>query len=357
MKIQSLTVTKFGVFRSKSTFEFGPGINVVIGPNGSGKSHLLKLLYTCLSVANKHPSVDDKSFSIHMRDKLNGVFRPDNGQTGRLVSRTVGRSKATWVLNTDAGEISSSVSTVGTGTVKASRTLDAAPERAVFLPSREALAMYPGFVSLYENREIAFDETYRDLCVMLSGSQLRGPRLAETQKLAEPLEHELGGSVRLIDGRFVLMTSGKGNLEAPLLAEGIRKLGSLAHLILNGSLLKNGFLMWDEPEANLNPRLTQLVARTLARLAASGVQIFVASHDFLLTSELSMYQEYKRYVDKDLRCDIKFFALELQGDLESVRIHQSDRLSTLPANAIVDEFAAFYERRNMLAFRSSGHSE
>ena len=105
--------------------------------------------------------------------------------------------------------------------------------------------MYEGFVQAYEERELSFDETYRDLCVQLSGRQLRGPRLAAVRALAKELEVVLGGAIRLDGGRFYRVAGGS-SLEAHLLSEGLRKIGVLTHLVLNGSLIKNGFLFWDE---------------------------------------------------------------------------------------------------------------
>ena len=59
-----------------------------------------------------------------------------------------------------------------------------------------------------------------------------------------------------------------GAIDAHLLSEGQRKIASLVRLIVNGSLTSNDLLFWDEPEANLNPRLVTKVATALRALAA-----------------------------------------------------------------------------------------
>ncbi|ERO60588.1 AAA family ATPase, partial [Pseudomonas piscis] len=74
----------------------------------------------------------------------------------------------------------------------------------------------------------------------------------------------------------------------PLVAEGLRKLGMLARLISTGALLHQGYLFWDEPEANLNPRLIKQVAKTIVDLSASGIQIFIATHSLFLLRELEI---------------------------------------------------------------------
>ncbi|WP_258065614.1 AAA family ATPase [Rathayibacter tritici] len=116
----------------------------------------------------------------------------------------------------------------------------------------------------------------------------RGPRQERAKKLLAPLEESLGGSVVEEGGRFYLKVPGGGKYEMPLVAEGMRKLAMLARLIANGTLFDSGFLFWDEPEANLNPRVLRHVARTISQLARSGVQVFVGTHSLYLMKELEI---------------------------------------------------------------------
>lgn len=351
MKLSSLHVKNFSVIR-EGHFEFSPQINVILGKNGAGKSHLLKLLYATLRSHQESGQVDTKSVEVALRKKLIGVFKPNDDAVGRLVSRGTGRNLSSVTLEaTQEGlktplESKFTISTLGKVTVK--KTFPSKLEPCVFLPSREALAMYDGFVQAYENRELSFDETYRDLCVQLSGKQLRGPRLEAARVLAEPLEATLGGAIRLIGNQFYRVAPG-GNLEAHLLSEGLRKIGSLTHLVLNGSLMENGFLFWDEPEANLNPKLVSTVARTLRHLAGFGLQIFVATHDFLLINELAMADDYSPHIDDGApSVDIRFIGLNLNKSGTYIEVDYVDRLRDLKKNDILEEFSEFYGRRNSI---------
>ena len=339
--VKSLDIAKFGPFSTLS-LEFAPGINVLIGSNGTGKSQLLKVLYSVLKVhEEKLPIHGPAGAETKLAQKLIGVFRPADSGLGRIVQRNVGRSSAVvGMVGANGERCKFRVTTPGnlhvdTDTVSSTRS-------AVFLPSREALSMYEGFIQAHENRELSLDETYYDLCVALSGAALRGPRLAHAKGLVEPLEKVIGGRVVLSSGRFEVHSK-EGNLEAHLLAEGWRKLAGIAHLILNGSLGENAFLLWDEPEANLNPRLTVMVRKMLVQLAASGVQVFIASHDYLLTHELNLAAERD-----DSGVAIRFFSLErnCDGDIEA---EQANSLADITHNSILDEFAAHYDRENTLA--------
>lgn len=165
-------------------------------------------------------------------------------------------------------------------------------DNAVFLPSRELLSLYPGLVSLFETRETAFDETWRDTAVYLGMSALRGPRSVAANNILEPISEEIEGNVVEENGRFYVRLPNSGSrtakLEAPLVSEGYRKLVMIIRLVSNGVLLEGGYLFWDEPEANLNPRTQRAAAKAIIRLAESGTQVFVASHSVFLLREIEM---------------------------------------------------------------------
>ena len=343
MKIKQLKLQRFCAFE-KADLDLSPGLNVFIGENATGKSHLLKVLYSILKAnerAEKNGGSKPAGLETVLAQKLLGVFRPHEAALGRLVYRRIGRGTGSVELRLEEGELLFTLSTLGKLTVKK----DTLPktERSVFVPSREALAMFEGFVAAYENRELSFDETYKDLCVALSAGAAKGKRLATAAQLVTPLEEVLGGSVHLQGGKFFVYIQ-NGFIEAHLLAEGLRKIAGLVRLIVNGSLIQNGFLFWDEPEANLNPKLVTKIAMVLRTLAANGVQVFVATHDYLLSRELSMASEYKT----EPVVDIKFFACSRTENREAVTIQSGTTFTDLAKNPILEEFAAQYDRERML---------
>lgn len=358
MKLKRLELEQFTVFE-RTEFDFTDGLNVFIGANGTGKSHLMKLLYAILRSGRSlrtgsAPSATDAphdSFENRLARKLAAVFRPDDDSIGRLVARTVGKSKAVIRLY-DGGKGELKFRLTSESNLHIDEHSLSFGERSIFIPSRETFAMYEGFVAAYHERELSFDETYYDLCVALSANAIRGKRLKAANALIQPLEDDvLGGKVQLAGGRFNVYTA-DGVIEAHLLSEGLRKVASLVRLVANGSLMQNGFLFWDEPEANLNPKLVTKVAAVLRRLAASDVQVFVATHDYLLTHELSLAAEYPDQQSRELRCPIRFFALS-RGTTGGVTSQPGNILADLQDNPILDEFSALYDRRRQL-FGSEG---
>ena len=158
----------------------------------------------------------------------------------------------------------------------------------VYLPPRELLTIYPGFVSLYETHNIEYEEMVRDTCLLLGAPTLKGPRQKMVAQLLEPLEAQIGRVVLERNGRFYLQQAGASGMEMPLVAEGWRKLAMLARLIATGAIFENGVLFWDEPEANLNPRLIREVAKAIFRICDAGVQVFVATHSLFLLREFEI---------------------------------------------------------------------
>jgi len=153
----------------------------------------------------------------------------------------------------------------------------------VFLPTRELLNIYPGFVSLYENNYTQFEETWRDTYVLLGKPLARGARTKAIKSMLSPLEEAMGGSIELDkSGSFYLNTIESGNMEVNLVAEGLRKLAMIARLIATGSLIDKGYLFWDEPEANLNPKIISSIAKTVLQLTQSGIQVFIATYSLFL---------------------------------------------------------------------------
>ncbi len=217
---------------------------MVIGENGTGKTHVLKAAYSAIAVSaarSKDGTTDLPSkaqLQLALGDKLQGVFCPDG--LSRLVRRKQGLSKCRLSykfnvpnLNLEFGFSNRAKTEVEIESMPSERV----EKLPVFLPTRELLTIYPGFVSLYETTRLSFEETWRDTCILLGAPLARGPRESRIKKLLVPLEEAMGGKVELDpSGRFYLYLSSSGAMEMHLVAEGLRKLATIARLIATGSL-------------------------------------------------------------------------------------------------------------------------
>ena len=120
----------------------------------------------------------------------------------------------------------------------------------------------------------------------------------------------------------------------------------MAYLIINGSLNKDTVLLWDEPETNLNPKYIKIVARFLQTLAKNGVQIFVATHDYLLVHLLSLDAEYREETQAP---PMRFFSF-YKGE-DGTEIESADNLTFIQNNSILDEYAAYHDLENRLYYQ------
>jgi len=342
--LKQLTIKNLTVF-SESVFDFSPNLNVIIGENSTGKSHLLKIAYSVMATSSeagkKNSAVEPTKAYLQkaIAEKLINVFRPDS--LGRLVRRRQGRDRCEVSFRFDQEALDSDISfaTNAKSDVQIDRLptvwLSASP---LYLPTRELLTIYPGFASMYSNHYLPFEETWLDTCLYLGAPAVRGPREAKAAELLEPLEEAMGGRVVLdSNGRFYLRIPGSGNMEMSLVAEGLRKLAMLARLIATGTILDQGYLFWDEPEANLNPRLIRKVAAIIDVLSRQGIQIFIATHSYFLLKELDMLS--RKNLGKQM-----FFALHKDEDENGVTVEKAEILGYLDGIVSLDEELAQYDR-------------
>jgi energy-coupling factor transporter ATP-binding protein EcfA2 len=336
--LKKLKVDHFTVF-SQATLNFAPGLNVIIGENGLGKTHILKLAYSLLAASAeggkkyKGESPTKNLLQGRIAEKLINVFRPES--LGRLAQRKQGRERCA----VTAGFIDTRLNTaLSFATQSRSEVkIDKLPKKwlskpPVFLPTRELLSLYPNFISVYENHYLEIEETYRDTCLLLGSPPVKGPREKRVSALVAPIEEIMGGKVYLDkNGRFYLSIPGKGNMEIPLVAEGWRKLGMVASLIATGSLLDKGYLFWDEPETNLNPKLIKLMAEVILHLCRNGIQVFIATHSLFLLRELELLGN-KQEFSKVKNC---FFALSKEE--EGVALSQGKSIDDVDPIAALDE--------------------
>jgi ABC-type ATPase involved in cell division len=281
--ITKLKAKNFTAFRELS-IEFSPNINILIGENGTGKTHIMKMLYAASAVIDVRERRD-------IFQKLQAIFLPEH--IGRLVHRTVGRSLGGFAVyrkdpNSQRDKsITCEISTVGKKECREHGWRSDGRISATYIPVKDMLANAPGFRSLYAEKHIHFEEIYSDIIDKALLPSSRGKQSPEKKKLLSLLNKAISGRVIEKNEKFFLKDK-SGTLEFTLLAEGFRKLGLLYTLIQNDTLANGSILFWDEPEANLNPKLAQTVVRILMELTKIGVQIFIATHDYALLKEFDL---------------------------------------------------------------------
>ena len=328
--ITKFKAENFTVF-TKLDIEFSPGINIIIGENDTGKTHLIKAIYSACSLVN------DKTGKT-LDQKVAGVFMPNS--IGRLVHRSQGRKAGSFTVyrrnenDTRDHYINLHITTLGKAETKQSAWREETDAEVTFIPVKDMLANAPGFRSLFQKRELAYEEVYVDIIDKAFLPITKGKLSRDREKLLNHLQKAMDGKVIDKNETFYLKNK-SGELEFPLLAEGYRKLGLLYRLIQNDTLTRGSVLFWDEPEANLNPKLSEAIVNVLLELQRMGVQIFITTHDYVLLQEFDLatqtedrisYHVLYKNEEKEICHDVKSNIDELQpNDIDATFTKLLDR--------------------------------
>ncbi|MDZ7700413.1 MAG: AAA family ATPase [Deltaproteobacteria bacterium] len=329
MKLTRIKLDRFTAFESLD-LELSPGINVFVGANATGKTHLMKVAYAACDITKT---------KLDFAEKLIRTFLPSGRALGRLVKRQKASSRCT--VEIFRGQIKLRASFTNHTTKAENATLTNInkwkenPLESVYIPVKEMLSNAPGFRSLYTQREVHFEEVYADILDRAYRPALRGPTDKARRKLLNSLQKAIDGKVTIKEEEFFLRNK-QGNLEFSLLAEGMRKLGLLWLLIQNGTLLSGSVLFWDEPETNLNPRLYGVLMEIMLELQRGGVQVFMATHDYVILKELDLR--------KKSQDSVKFHSLYRDSESGDVSCDSAVNYLDIHPNAIAEAFADLYDR-------------
>ncbi|HZP81956.1 MAG TPA: AAA family ATPase, partial [Chthonomonadaceae bacterium] len=268
---QKLALHNFTAFR-EARLEFVTGINTFVGENGTGKTHLLKALYAFQLAAARDEDIRQILKDLFQTKQVDSLVRQGTeANTVAQVSGLYGNGEWAYAIHP--------------GDAVAMDIHVPPPPRPVFIPAIDMMGHTRGFLEAYEEVRLDFDRTCRDI-VSLMGLERRNGH--SPFPLQETLTQILGGDIESDpEGRYYLVTE-QGRLPMPLVAEGLRKIATLLQLQRNGWLAPGAALFWDEPEVNLNPVLMDEVIGALLALARSGVQVFIATHSYVILREIEV---------------------------------------------------------------------
>lgn len=336
--IEHLYLRNFTAFNDLS-LDFSPRINVIIGENGTGKTHLLKAaygLYPNALLFKGKPVVSVDELETALTAKLLRLFMPLDDKLGKMhrqgatdqayLSARFNREEqifATFFNNSRALAIQDRAHY---GRYRA---------EAVFIPTKEVLSFMKGFNSLYEKYGLSFDQTYQDLCLLLDLPEVRPENLHEKSRWAmEEIEKTCGGRFIFYGGGKVTFRTDDAEYSANSIAEGFRKAGMLARLLETGAIQPGvtGPLFWDEPEANLNPKLVKLLVQILLELSRNGQQIILATHDYVLLKWFDLL------MDPGKEDHVRFHSLYFDPETSEIHAASTEDYLKIAPNPIDEAF-------------------
>ena len=321
MAIQSIELKNFTVFENIKC-KFSPGINIFIGENGTGKTHMLKVLYAFCNA-----SIRDKDYEIaselrplfDSQPRIRGILNKNMEENIELrIER--GNKSCTYILSLEDDSAGYHVLSLG----------NKLPNDvfSTFIPAKEMLSI-SNITRIDEkfDKELAMDKSLLNIIKKAQNMKLSNPPEI-AKKIAPKLEAVMGGTVfvKESDNNFWIRKTSGDEVLFSMEAEGIRKFGLIWQLIMNGSLASGNILFWDEPEANLNPKLIPVIVDVLMELARNGVQIFLATHEYNLMKYFSLKKK-----ESD---NVAFISMYKTGN--GVESETEEDYTLLEHNAIVD---------------------
>jgi len=327
MPLKKIEIKNFTVFKDLK-ISFVKGINIFVGENGMGKTHLMKVLYAASQAAR-----EDVSFSY----KLVRVFKPDNLQIHRLINRTAGNAIAEVKVYSEDAYISikfNNKTKKWDGEVAGESKWEKQPPEltSTFIPAKEILSNAWNLEAAVNKNNVDFDDTYVDIVTSAKIDISKGKNPTTRKGYLDILQKITQAKVVINKEKFYLMSGSQAKIEFQLVAEGIRKIALLWQLIKNGTLENGSILFWDEPEANINPVCIPVIVDMLLKLQNNGVQIFISTHDYIL----SKYFEIRRETEESVR--FYSFFCEGKGKDRGVTCEINESFKELKNNPIMKAF-------------------
>ena len=311
---------------------FCDGINVLIGENGVGKTTILKMIY---AAAKQSLSASDKKGNAPLSQYFS------NGLSNSNALRNISGYQDISYYKVSDG-VHSFEEILSLKELFHDNGWKGLNISSVFIPTTEMLSHAKGFLALNEKYRMPFDETQIDIIVNASLPETReiSPLMRDIlKKISDAIDGEV---IVEKDSFFVEKKDGR-KVEFSLEAEGLRKLGLLWKLIRNGLLERGSILLWDEPEANLNPELYPLVTEILLELQKNGVQIFLATHSYNFAKYLEIRRTKKEQVmfhnlyqeQYDISDSLKDILPQIEGKPQIICSQSAYRMDEINYNHIM----------------------
>lgn len=334
MSIENIKLKNFTVFKDLKV-NFSKGINIITGENGTGKTQLLKAIYADTQIS-KSKNIDDIS-KYFKSANVNDCFFVKQLKPLFLkvkASKINNKSDKHYLMGKLNLNINGIRSTFGSDDECSYEISYPSQEiNCTFIPAKDMLTHSKGLVSMADKfNEFPFDKTLIDIIKKASQWQLKEPPKIALNILPI-LERMMDGKVVIKNEEFYVKKNNGEMVNFAVEAEGLKKIGLLWQLLMNENITENSVLLWDEPEANINPKFIPDLVQILIELQKNGIQIFLTTHNYIFAK----YFEVKRSENDE----IMYYSLYKTDD--GVKYESNINFGNLKNNTIMDTFIQLYK--------------
>ena len=313
--IERICIRNFTVFEH-TDIAASAGVNIVIGKNGTGKTQLLKLLYVGSLMPSKGRESFYSCFGVRGHDPR--LLRADAKQESEIQLDTGNENYAVTVVphNFHSNDCYRFIYSPDVPSM-------------VYIPVKDMLTHAKGLLAMADKyQDFPFDQTLLDIITKANQWKLRDvPDIAA--KIMPHLEQVMDGQVVIENEEFYIRKNDGRMVKFSVEAEGIKKIGLLWQLLMNESITTDSILLWDEPEANLNPDFLPILVECLLELSRHGVQIFLSTHNYIFAK----YFEVRRKQGDQLAYHSLY-----ANEAGAVSCETKPHFSDLEHNAIMQTF-------------------
>lgn len=348
-RINKIGLNNITMFK-KASISCASGINVFIGENGTGKTHLLKAMYAFLKTTEKY---DD--FGSDLAKKLDNTFNASgvenlitkNQEEEASLSMLINGQNYSYSIFQNENFPTAKDEGVYKNISFTKNCMELNSIKSLFIPTHNIVTTFVELRDWLDRFQNNFEDTYLDLAKALFHTPTK--EVGSLENALDFINDIIKGRVVFSNNEF-LVEYDQMKIKATMLAEGVKKFILFAHLIKNQSLTSDTILFIDEPEVHFNPKYITLFNELLILLANTGVQVFVATHDYLFIHQLSLMQEYKAAISKKENKDIPsiMFHSLYSNTGNQTEIESSEKLSEINHNPILDEFTDLYNKEQQL---------
>jgi len=206
----------------------------------------------------------------------------------------------------------------------------------IFIPAKEMLTHAKGLLAMKKKygTDMPFDDTLLDIIEIAQAWKLKEmPEIAKD--IIPAIEKIIGDEIEYRDdGSFWVKKLTGEVIPFSMEAEGLKRLGLIWQLLMNEGITSDSIVLWDEPEASINPENLPLLVEVMLKLQRHGVQIIAATHSY----------NFARYFDvlRNDSDDINYFSL-FKTAAGSTSCEKAEKFIELNPNPLDDAGEKLYD--------------
>lgn len=361
-KLKSISLSNF-LNINDVKIQFSAGINVIIGENNTGKTGFMKLLYAIAKAYEEYGKTkgtsNERNFKEFLSRKLQKTFQSED-KIGGIVTKGSDKELAAKLIFTRNDIEDKSIKLSFKNSTKTEITNidfmeiyqkdDVYKYNSVFIPAKEVLSIINAIKVALNYPTDGFDSTYEDLLKDIEPLFTKKSKENKLQKIAGEFEENIiEGEIEYNKnkGKYYYKSNDNQKFDLTMAAEGVKQIGIIPLLIRTGKITEGTILFLDEPDNNLNPFAIRKLIKTLFELAGVGVQIFISTHNHLLSQYLSLYNEHKETFGELTFPKSRFFAF-YKDENGKTSIEHGDDLLDIQHNVILDEYVKLNDKETKI---------